>query len=94
MEKENLQNLYLQATGQQAQSVEPLPSAASARRYSRVAGPAGSLIATEGDDIEENEAFIYLSHHFASLSLPVPEVIAVSGDCRSYMQTDLGDTSL
>jgi aminoglycoside/choline kinase family phosphotransferase len=47
-----------------------------------------------GTSREENEAFIYLSRHFASKQLPVPEVLAASNDNLCYLQTDLGATSL
>ena len=42
----------------------------------------------------ENEAFIYLSHHFEEEGLPAPAVKAVSYDRMAYLQTDLGDESL
>ena len=52
------------------------------------------MIGCVGTSREENEAFIYLSRHFASKQLPVPEVLAVSSDHLRYLQTDLGATSL
>ena len=53
-----------------------------------------TVIGCVGTSREENEAFIYLSRHFASKQLPVPEVLAVSNDHLRYLQTDLGGTSL
>jgi aminoglycoside/choline kinase family phosphotransferase len=52
------------------------------------------MIGVIGTSVEENNAFIALSKHFASLSLPVPIIYAVSNDGLVYLQTDLGSTSL
>ena len=53
-----------------------------------------SLIGVRGTSSEENHAFIYLSKHFRSKQLPVPEVYAVSDDELCYLQQDLGNRSL
>lgn len=66
----------------------------SGRRYYRVNGPDGTFIATVGTSVRENDAFIYLSDYFNRHNLPVPSVRYVSDDRLSYLQTDLGDTSL
>ena len=67
----------------------------SNRVYTRERDAQGkTFIRVEGTNREENRAFIYLARHFASKSLPVPEVLWVSDDEMSYTQTDLGDTLL
>ena len=67
----------------------------SNRRYSREVDAQGqTLIRVEGTNKEENSAFIYLSQHFASKGLPVPQVYWVSEDGMSYTQDDLGDLLL
>ena len=67
----------------------------SNRRYSREVDAKGqTLIRVEGTNKEENSAFIYLSQHFASKGLPVPQVYWVSEDGMSYTQDDLGDLLL
>ncbi len=53
-----------------------------------------TVIGCVGTSCEENEAFIYLSRHFANKQLPVPEVLAASSDNLCYLQTDLGTISL
>ena len=67
----------------------------SNRRYSREVDAQGkTYIRVEGTNKEENSAFIYLSQHFASKGLPVPQVYWVSEDGMSYTQDDLGDLLL
>lgn len=88
-----LQDLYKQSTGVEPTAVEPLASAGSNRRYLRLKGPV-SLVGAIGTSLKENEAFIYLSHHFSERGLPVPKVVAVSPDGIAYLQEDLGDNLL
>ena len=96
MENEVIANLYARWAGDACVSVTPVSGAGSNRRYYRVKGQGNhsTVIATVGDDVAENKAFVYLSRHFARLGLSVPEVLSVSDDSHVYFQTDLGDTSL
>lgn len=96
MENEVIANLYAQWSGDVCESITPMSGAGSNRRYYRVKSRENdtTVIATAGDDVAENKAFIYLSKHFAALGLPVPEVLSVSDDNRVYLQSDLGDASL
>ncbi len=86
--------LFRSYASKEAQTVEELPTSGSNRRYFRIIGPEGSVIAVEGTCVEENKAFIALSRHFRSKGLNVPEVYAVSGDSLRYLQQDLGDEIL
>lgn len=88
-----LAELYRGLTGSEPERVEELPSSGSNRRYYRLYGNP-TVIGVNGTSREENEAFIYMARHFASRNLPVPEVLAVSDDMMSYLQTDLGDRLL
>ena len=88
-----LETLYSQFTGHAPESVEALPGAGSNRSYYRLKGTP-TLIGVCGTSREENEAFIYLSHHFQTQHLPVPTVHAVSHDGLCYLQDDLGTDSL
>ncbi|MDE6394964.1 MAG: phosphotransferase [Duncaniella sp.] len=88
-----LQELYRKYAGCEPSAVTPLTPAGSSRRYYRLTGPV-TVVGVVGTDADENHSFIYLSRHFASLRLPVPEVLAVSDDGMSYLVTDLGDVSL
>lgn len=88
-----LETLYSRLTGHASASVEALPGAGSNRSYYRLKGNP-TLIGVCGTSREENEAFIYLSHHFQAQHLPVPAVHAVSDDGLCYLQDDLGTDSL
>lgn len=86
-------SLYAELTGFPPETIEALPSSGSNRRYFRLKGPQ-TLIGVLGDCLPENEAFIYFDSQFKKKNLPVPEVLKVSDDRMSYIQTDLGDTLL
>lgn len=76
-------------------NVTPLASAGSDRRYFRLSAPdAPDVVGTEGPDSVENRCFISLALAFHKAGLHVPEILAVSGDGLSYLQSDLGDTAL
>ncbi len=71
-----------------------LPQSGSDRRYFRVRANDGTCIATYGNNIPENETFIYFARHFKERGLPVPEIYALNGDKTIYLQEDFGDVSL
>lgn len=88
-------SLFEQYTGNRCQDCVPLPKSGSNRKYFRLTDATGfSAIGTEGEDVSENRSFIALSEHLASKGIAVPRILAVDRDCTSYIQTDLGDTSL
>ena len=93
METSSLEKLYKDYTGVDASEVVELASSGSNRRYFRLSGPQ-SLIGVIGECLPENETFLYLDRHFLDQGLPVPEVLAVSDDRMSYLQSDLGDMLL
>jgi len=70
------------------------PASGSERRYFRVSGEGQTVIATFGENVPENDAFIYFSAHFKEKDLPVPKILAVSSDKTIYLQEDFGDISL
>jgi len=87
-------DLFLKWNKKKPQRIELLPQAGSDRRYYRIHTDTRSWIATHGNNVPENEAFIYFSNHFRERNLPVPEILAVSDDKTIYLQEDLGDISL
>lgn len=91
---ERIVQLYQGLTDCEPQDIIPLAGAGSNRRYFRVKGEGESLIAVIGTNKEENEAFIDLAQRFRDGDLPVPAVLAVSGDRMVYLQEDCGDVSL
>lgn len=87
--------LYKEHFGTAPDSLSMIAGAGSNRMYFRACTQGKrSVIATFGTDPAENRSFIYLARHFASLGLPVPDILAVSADDMAYLQSDLGDTSL
>lgn len=88
-----LTTLYKNHAGSDPVAIDELPSSGSNRRYFRISG-AQTLIGVIGTCREENEAFLYMSSHFAERGINVPEVVAVSPDHMAYLQEDLGDTLL
>lgn len=91
---EQLKDLYTQYYGVQPTSVQPLTAAGSGRQYYRLQAGGSALVGVVGESVEENRAFIALSHHLSNAGIPVPRVVAVSDDMLRYLQTDLGNTSL
>src|SRR5215203_1247685 len=75
--------------------IDVLPQSGSDRRYFRLHQQKGrTLIATFGNNIKENDSFLYFARHFHNKGLPVPEIFAVSEDQLYYIQEDFGDVSL
>lgn len=92
---EGIEQLYRQWKGEELCGIDVLPQSGSDRRYFRLHRSQGvSLIATYGNNIKENEAFIYFAGHFHNKALPVPEIFTVSSDRTFYIQEDLGEISL
>lgn len=89
-----ISQLYKSWAGKEPVQVDVLPQSGSVRRYFRLQGEKQSVIGTYGDNVKENEAFIYFSNHFKEKQLSVPEVYAVNDDRTMYLQEDFGDVSL
>ncbi len=92
---QQLTDLYTQWCGSEPADVSKLPGAGSNRQYYRITSHDGTtVVGCIGTSRDENHAFVYLCRHFANLQLPVPRILAVSGDELRYLQTDLGSMSL
>lgn len=91
---EAIRTLYLDWKKQEPLSIDVLPQSGSDRRYFRIHGQEGSYIGTYGDNIKENETFVYFSEHFHDRNLSVPAIYAISPDKKCYLQQDFGDLSL
>lgn len=92
---EKLINLYRAWCGRQPRYCRQLSGAGSNRTYIRITGGEGqTVIGVIGTSRDENHAFVSLARHFTNKQLPVPEILAVSGDELRYLQTDLGEMSL
>jgi aminoglycoside/choline kinase family phosphotransferase len=75
-------------------SVTKIPQSGSIRIYFRIITESKSFIATYGDNIKENQAFIYFSSEFKKKNCPVPEIYAINEEQTIYIQEDFGDISL
>ncbi|MBS1666841.1 MAG: phosphotransferase [Bacteroidetes bacterium] len=75
-------------------SVTKIPQSGSIRIYFRIITENNSFIATYGDNVKENQAFIYFSTEFKKKNCPVPEIYVVNEDQTIYIQEDFGDISL
>ncbi|WEK36623.1 MAG: RNase adapter RapZ [Candidatus Pseudobacter hemicellulosilyticus] len=89
-----IRQLCLTYFGSEPTSVTVLPQSGSDRRYFRVHTQKGTFIATHGNNIPENDTFLYFSEHFRARQLPVPAILCASEDRTIYLQEDLGDVSL
>lgn len=92
---QSLSNLYLQTFQQSPGSIVRLKGAGSNRQYYRLRGTDDTTcIGVIGTSVAENKAFCAFSHEFAKSGIAVPKILAISTDFVSYLQEDLGDTSL
>ena len=80
--------------GMEAEDIKPIAASGSSRQYFRITTAHGSLIGTYNANVEENEAFFYLTSHFGRKGLPVPELLAINDQRNCYLQTDQGDDTL
>ncbi|MBO4589034.1 MAG: phosphotransferase [Bacteroidales bacterium] len=86
--------LFRQWAGVDCELCSELGANGSNRKYLRLSASGKSCIAAINDDLRENEAFLYFSREMKSRGISVPQIYAVSGDHRCYLQQDLGDTTL
>ena len=93
----DIQNTLSELTrsiGRNATDIAPIAASGSSRRYYRITTDKGSLIGTYNANIEENEAFFYLTLHFKKKEFPVPDLFAVNEHRDCYLQSDQGDVTL
>jgi len=94
-ERLHLARLFFQHTARWPDMIIRLgATGGSPRRYYQLSDHSWRCIGTAGDQAKENAAFWYLTDHFLSYGLPVPEVFAVDAVNGCYLQQDLGDLSL
>ena len=61
---EAIEDLYRRWSKKKSERIELLPQAGSDRRYFRIHTGGEPVIATHGNNVPENEAFIYFSEPF------------------------------
>ncbi|PID91932.1 MAG: phosphotransferase enzyme family protein [Bacteroidetes bacterium] len=89
-----MNDLFYRWCGESIISINKLPASGSPREYYRISGTSSVAIGAYNADREENEAFISFSRHFHKKGLAVPEIYLVDHAQNSYLQEDLGDTTL
>ncbi|MBU2651600.1 MAG: phosphotransferase [Bacteroidetes bacterium] len=89
-----LENLFKKWSGITPVYSEKLSPSGSNRKYFRIAAESISVIGTFNENVEENQAFFYLTGHFRKQQLPVPEIYVIDDSGKFYLQEDLGDTTL
>ncbi len=94
MEKKDLQDLFRNTFGMQADSMEPLPLAGSRRRYFRMEGGSERCIGVYSPDPLETRAFVEFTRHFMEMELSVPGLLAEDVARGIYLLQDLGDLTL
>ena len=91
---EDIKNLFATYSNEPIVRIETIPQSGGDRVYFRLITAAGPYIATRNNNLKENEAFIYFSHHFKNAGCPVPAILAVNEQRSLYLQQDVGNTSL
>jgi len=89
-----IESLFQNYSGDTLTSVDRLPQSGGDRTYFRLHANDKSFIGTYSDNLKENETFLYFSEHFKKTWVPVPEIYAVNETRTSYLQEDLGSSSL
>lgn len=92
--KDKAEKLFRKWYGTAAEHTDPLPVSGSSRQYVRCRSGNTTAIAALNDDVEENEAFLYLSGFFLKEGLRVPRIYTTDTDRKTYLLEDLGDTTL
>lgn len=93
----DIQNALFQLSssiGLHPSDIKPLAESGSTRKYYRIFTPEKNIIGTFNANIEENEAFFYLTEHFGQKRLQVPKLLAINTERNCYLQSDHGDLTL
>ncbi len=92
--KDQLISLFESHFKEEVTFFEQLPASGSYREYARMKSSGHQVIGAYNQDIKENQAFLEFSAHFRNNEIPVPRIFAVGNDLKTYLQEDLGNTTL
>jgi aminoglycoside/choline kinase family phosphotransferase len=84
---------FLKHAGFGAARSDPLPSDASARRYTRLLGGPRPALLMEAPPPENTRPFIAIAGHILGLGLSVPEIIAADPEAGLVLLEDFGDAT-
>lgn len=90
----SLEKLFEDHFDKKPEQVEALPVSGSDRRYYRLTAGDTSVIGAYNHNVAENNTFFYFTELFRKHEINVPEVYAIGRDRRTYLQQDLGSTTL
>jgi aminoglycoside/choline kinase family phosphotransferase len=91
---DRLRILFERRLGEPAERIEALKADGSDRKLFRLSSVSRTAIGVVNPDARENRAFLEFSRHFRKCGLPVPEIYAEDLDRGTYLEEDLGDTTL
>jgi aminoglycoside/choline kinase family phosphotransferase len=91
---DKIKKLFSSFSKDEITSIDKLPQAGSERHYFRIHTAKKNYIATYGENIKENESFIYFSEHFKKKNLATPTIFCINKEKNIYIQEDFGDVSL
>ena len=97
MQNTDIQNalaMLVRSLGMQPFDIKAIAESGSSRKYYRIVTDQGPVMGAYNANIEENEAFFYLTKHFGAIGLPVPRLLAVNEHHDIYLQSDFGDETL
>lgn len=84
---------FLKNAGFGAALLAPLPSDASARRYTRLLGGLRPALLMEAPPPEDTRPFIAIARHILGLGLSAPEIIAADPEAGLVLLEDFGDAT-
>lgn len=91
---DSVKQLFKQQFGTSPESCRQLPESGSNRVYYRLKSGTTSAIGTYNPDPAENRAFLYITGKLKQAGVFVPEIFASDEVANTYLQEDLGNTSL
>ncbi len=91
---DDIKTLFVSVSKDTVRQVEKIPQSGSDRIYFRIYTASQNYIATYGNNIKENDTFIYFSKHLKKADCPVPAIFCINEDHTIYIQEDFGDVSL
>jgi len=89
-----ISQLFASYSAAKIDTIQSIAGAGSAREYFRVFYGNQTAIIAIGNNIAENEAFLYFTEMFLQNDIHVPKILAISDDKLSYMLSDVGTVSL
>lgn len=92
--KDQLISLFESHFKEEVTFFEQLPTSGSYREYARMKSASYQIIGAYNLDTKENKAFLEFSAHFRNKNIPVPEIYAVGNNLETYLQEDMGNTTL